>query len=189
MAKSTEVRETRVRWNDIEWTQVLTQAVPLAELEKLELARAVMRVQTDVLPRERIRKHALIRTTMRLGRHKAALAKVQAMIAAAAVKSRKRPGPRGNNETRARHMPGATPTVRMLRAGYRGGFRWTEYEWALVAQEVDRLRAGQARKVSDCNAVIDAQDNVLPTSRRRAIEGIKKEFYGTRAARSKKKAG
>lgn len=181
MAKG-DTRVSRVRWDDKEWCAVLDAALPVAQAEGIALDKAVCAVQSRVLPRSRVRKYSVIHNALRVGAApRKALEKVKAMHA-----TKRDPQAQGRH---ARRMPGDAPDVKELRASYTGGVHWTDYEWALIAREIARMRRDNPdAPTSECRAVIEAQDRCLPITRRRAVDGLRKQFYSAKTSPYAKQA-
>jgi len=184
--------ESRTRWNEDEWASLLAAAMPVAQEEKMDLEHAIAKVQSRVLARNRLRKYSGIHNAVvsRVLPFQRALQKVKALSEGERVQllpKPKRPAVQPAPVTpemlgkllapgRIARMPGDTPEVKKRRAAYRGSAKWCEFEYALIARETKRLMDAKAYN-TEMRCIMEAQDNVLPLLRRRAIEGLKKEYY------------
>ena len=221
--------EKRVFWSNEEWAALLMQAQPLMQSGSASLLEAVIAVQSQVLPRERMRKRAAVLGSLNsphtkhllhfLGTLGADANPLAALASYTPLPSKTRSdkgtrrsdpkppkqaraprppeAPKPERTPRARHvmvktdrpnsrlvdlekraerMPGRTLGIKQMRAGYLGGVHWSEQELYSVVASADVL-AAKNRYRSEIEALIDAQDMVLPVNRRRAIDGIRKTYY------------
>src|SRR5215470_20456969 len=142
-------RITRVEWSRDEWFRLLVQTMPKAPAGGQLLGKAIEKVQKKLLPRERHREYKRIYGSLQVDVIKGYMDELKAMTA----------------EQRAQY---GSPETGQLQDDdlRRTRIRWTTRELALLAREVDRMRAdGDLRALS--SLVITAQALVLPPERRR----------------------
>ena len=195
-------RETHhVKWTQDEWSRLIAAALPVCKAERIGLHDALTKVQSKVLPRERMRKAPVIYVSLRTERVKTLIRSVAQCVtpppppdlsslalATPSAQARAQGAPLSflpplpPLPTLPNRIAQATPEgTKALRATYQAGATWTPREWAEVTRYADAL-IDEKLVSSYIRAVTEAQDVVLPVSRRRTLFGLQKAYYHARPA-------
>lgn len=167
--------ESRLRWDESEWMNVIGATLPLIAKGSSKVD-ALDKAQRKVLPRVRYRDRVSLGKlcTPSNGGFDAAVARFKALPAAERATYSPAPPPAAS--------PKAVPPKAELEAG---NVRWTSRERALMAADVELLRRepGYTELLLQ-HLYIKAQPMILPADRQRAEGGIKQSAYAGQLQRA-----